>query len=65
METITADRSLTRHELADRYSLPVKIPALGHEGHRTTVCKFGRRYLLSDVNDWEREQFDKSKRDWA
>jgi hypothetical protein len=27
METITADGWLTRQELTDRYSLPVKVPA--------------------------------------
>jgi len=66
METITGDRWLTRQELADRYSLPVKTPA-----QRATKGigppKFGRTspYFLNDVIDWEREQFDKPKRDGA
>jgi hypothetical protein len=67
METITGDRWLTRQELADRYSLPVKTPAHGlrrASDHRTQ-SSVGRPYFLSDVIDWDREQFDKPKRDRA
>jgi hypothetical protein len=57
METITADRWLTRQELADRHSLPVKTPALWTtKGIGPPYGKFGKhvRYPLSDVIDWER-----------
>ena len=56
METITADRWLTRRERADRYSLPVKIPAQwSTKGVGPPYAKSGRcvRYLLSNVIDWE------------
>jgi hypothetical protein len=60
METITGDRWLTRRELADRYSLPVKTPAeWATKGTGPPYAKFGRhvRYRLSDVIAWEKEQF--------
>jgi hypothetical protein len=68
METITGDRWLTRQELADRYSLPVKTPAQwATKGIGPPHATFGRTspYFLSDVIDWEREQFDTPKRDRA
>ena len=43
METITGDRWLTRQELADRYSLPVKTPAQwATKGIGPPYAKFGR-----------------------
>lgn len=59
------DKWLTRQELADRYGLPVKTPAeWASKGTGPRYAKFGRhvRYLLSDVMDWEREQFAEEKR---
>ncbi|SHU25997.1 Helix-turn-helix domain [Mycobacteroides abscessus subsp. bolletii] len=56
---------LTRQELADRYGVPVKTPAeWASKGTGPRYAKFGRhvRYLLSDVMDWERQQFADEKR---
>ena len=68
METITGDRWLSRQELADRYGSPVKTPSQwATKGIGPPYAKFGRTspYFLSDVIDWDREQFDKPKRDRA
>ena len=59
---------LSRQELADRYGVPVKTPAEGaSRGTGPRYAKFGRhvRYRLSDVIDWEREQFPREKRSTA
>lgn len=56
---------LTRQELADRYGVPVKTPAeWASKGTGPRYAKFGLhvRYLLSDVMDWERQQFADEKR---
>jgi hypothetical protein len=58
MEMITADGWLTRQELTDPYSFPVKVPPQwATKGSGPPYGEFrGRvRYLLSDVIDWERE----------
>lgn len=60
-----SDKWLTRRELADRYGLPVKTPAeWASKGTGPRYAKFGRhvRYRLSDVIDWEEDQFAPSKR---
>jgi predicted DNA-binding transcriptional regulator AlpA len=65
MDENTVDKWLTRQELADRYGLPMKTPAeWASKGTGPRYAKFGRhvRYLLSDVMDWEREQFAAEKR---
>jgi hypothetical protein len=65
MHENTDDKWLTRHELADRYRLPVKTPAeWASKATGPRYAKFGRhvRYLLSDVLDWERKQFTEDKR---
>jgi hypothetical protein len=57
METITADRWLTRQDLADRYSLPVKTPAQRAAtgiGHRMQSSVGTSPDFLSDVINWER-----------
>ena len=59
---------LSRQELADRYGVPVKTPAeWASKGTGPRYAKFGRhvRYRLSDVIDWEREQFPREKRSTA
>jgi len=56
METINADQWLTRRELTDRYSWPVKVPAQwSTKGVGPPYAKSGRcvRYLLNNVIDWE------------
>jgi len=68
MEHRTEDRWLSRQELADRYGVPVKTPAeWASKGTGPRYAKFGRhvRYRLSDVIDWEREQFPREKRSTA
>jgi predicted DNA-binding transcriptional regulator AlpA len=68
MENRTEDRWLSRQELADRYGVPVKTPAeWASKGTGPRYAKFGRhvRYRLSDVIDWEREQFPRAKRSTA
>ena len=62
------NRWLSRQELADRYGVPVKTPAeWASKGTGPRYAKFGRhvRYRLSDVIDWEREQFPREKRSTA
>ena len=68
MENNTDDKWLTRQELADRYGLPVKTPAeWASKGTGPRYAKFGRhvRYRLSDVIDWEQEQFTSRRRHTA
>lgn len=60
MDQNTDDRWLSRQQLADRYSLPVKTPAeWASKGTGPPYAKFGKhvRYRLSDVIAWERRQF--------
>src|SRR5690242_315850 len=64
MEDYTDDKWITRQELADRYGVPVKTPAeWASKGTGPRYAKFGRhvRYRLSDVIDWERQQFAKDR----
>lgn len=68
MEANEKGKRLNRPELADRYDVPVKTPAeWASKGTVPRYGKFGKHvpYLLSDVVAWEREQFDKPKRDLA
>ena len=68
MEPGTEDKLLSRRELAERYGVPVKTPAeWASKGTGPRYAKFGRhvRYRLSDVIDWEREQFPREKRSSA
>lgn len=68
MEPGTEDKWLNRRELAERYGVPVKTPAeWASKGTGPRYAKFGRhvRYRLSDVIDWEREQFPREKRSSA
>lgn len=68
MDPNVDERWLSRQELADRYSVPVKTPAgWASKGAGPRYAKFGKhvRYLLSDVIAGEREQFDKHHRDSA
>jgi predicted DNA-binding transcriptional regulator AlpA len=68
MEENTADRWLSRQELAERYGLPVKTPAeWACKGTGPRYAKFGKhvRYRLSDVMSWESEQFADNKRNTA
>lgn len=68
MEPGTEDKWLSRRELAERYGVPVKTPAeWASKGTGPRYAKFGRhvRYRLSDVIDWEREQFPREKRSSA
>jgi hypothetical protein len=65
METITGDRWLSRRELADRYSLPVKIPAeWATKGTGPPCAKFGRhvRCRLSDVIASKKARFADHRR---
>lgn len=65
MNEISDDRWITRQDLADRYGVPVKTPAeWASKGTGPRYAKFGRhvRYRLSDVIDWEREQFADERR---
>lgn len=60
MHENTDDKWLTRQDLADRYGLPVKTPAeWASKGTGPRYAKLGRhvRYRLSDVIDWECQQF--------
>ncbi len=66
MEEISPDVWISRQELADRYGVPVKTPAQwASKGTGPRYARFGRhvRYRLSDVLDWEREQFTERKRE--
>ena len=68
MEDYTADKWITRHELADRYGLPVKTPAeWASKGTGPRYAKFRRhvRYRLSDVFEWERQQYAEANRNTA
>jgi hypothetical protein len=68
MEQSTHDRWISRQELADRYSLPVKTPAeWASKGTGPPYAKFGRhvRYRLSDVIAWEAKQLTADDRDSA
>lgn len=65
MDEISPDVWISRQELADRYGVPVKTPAQwASKGTGPRYARFGRhvRYRLSDVLDWEREQFTERKR---
>jgi predicted DNA-binding transcriptional regulator AlpA len=55
------ERWLSRHELADRYDLPVKTLAQwASKGTGPRYARMGRhvRYRLSDVIAWESGRFD-------
>jgi hypothetical protein len=55
----SAERWISRQELADRYGVPVKTPAVwASKGTGPPFARFGRhvRYRLCDVIAWEREQ---------
>jgi len=65
MDSHTGDQWITRQELAERYGLPVKTPAQwASKGTGPRYARFGRhvRYRLSDVVDWEAQQFADGKR---
>ena len=65
MDSHTGDQWITRQELAERYGLPVKTPAQwASKGTGPRYARFGRhvRYRLSDVVDWEAQQFAVAKR---
>jgi predicted DNA-binding transcriptional regulator AlpA len=65
MDSHTIDQWITRQELAERYGLPVKTPAQwASKGTGPRYARFGRhvRYRLSDVVDWEAQQFADAKR---
>jgi len=65
MDSNTGDHWITRQELAERYGLPVKTPAQwASKGTGPRYARFGRhvRYRLSDVVDWEAQQFADLKR---
>jgi predicted DNA-binding transcriptional regulator AlpA len=65
MDSNTGDQWITRQELAERYGLPVKTPAQwASKGTGPRYARFGRhvRYRLSDVVDWEAQQFADAKR---
>lgn len=60
------ERWLSRQELADRYGVPVKTPAVwASKGTGPPFARFGRhvRYRLSDVLAWESEQLRKARHD--
>jgi hypothetical protein len=60
--------SLSRQELADRYGVPVKTPAeWASQGTGPRYAKFGRhvRYRLSNVIDWEQQQYPRENRSTA
>jgi predicted DNA-binding transcriptional regulator AlpA len=68
MEANAEDRWLSRQELADRYGVPVKTPAVwASKGTGPRYAKFGRhvRYRLSDVIDWESMRFAENNRSSA
>jgi predicted DNA-binding transcriptional regulator AlpA len=68
MDNNPDDRWLSRQELANRYALPVKTPAeWASKGTGPPYAKFGRhvRYRLSDVIDWEKQQYAKDGRNSA
>ena len=65
MDSHTSDQWITRQELAESYGLPVKTPAQwASKGTGPRYARFGRhvRYRLSDVVDWEAQQFAVAKR---
>jgi predicted DNA-binding transcriptional regulator AlpA len=65
VDSNTGDQWITRQELAERYGLPVKTPAeWASKGTGPRYARFGRhvRYRLSDVVDWEAQQFADAKR---
>ena len=65
MDSHTGDQWITRQERAERYGLPVKTPAQwASKGTGPRYARFGRhvRYRLSDVVDWEAQQFAVAKR---
>ncbi|AKK30466.1 AlpA family transcriptional regulator [Mycobacterium sp. EPa45] len=58
------ERWISRQELADRYGVPVKTPAVwASKGAGPPFARFGRhvRYRLSDVIAWEIEQLSKAR----
>jgi predicted DNA-binding transcriptional regulator AlpA len=68
MEDRIEDQWLTRRELVERYGVPVKTPAeWASKGTGPRYAKIGRhvRYRLSDVIDWECQQFPCQKRSTA
>lgn len=61
----TSDRWISRQELADRYGVPVKTPAVwASNGTGPPFARFGRyvRYRLSDVLAWESERLNETDR---
>jgi hypothetical protein len=61
-----AERWISRQELADRFGVPVKTPAVwASKGTGPPYARFGRhvRYRLSDVIAWEIEQLAKAHHD--
>ncbi|WP_328518102.1 helix-turn-helix transcriptional regulator [Mycolicibacterium arseniciresistens] len=61
----TSDRWISRQELADRYGVPVKTPAVwASKGTGPPFARFGRhvRYRLSDVLAWESERLNETDR---
>jgi predicted DNA-binding transcriptional regulator AlpA len=65
MQEDSADRWISREELAERYGVPVKTPAeWASKGTGPRYAKFGRhvRYRLGDVIDWEQRRLTEQKR---
>ena len=65
MEANAEDRWLSRQELADRYGVPVKTPAVwASKGTGPRYAKFGRhvRYRLSDLNAFLRVRSEPIRR---
>jgi predicted DNA-binding transcriptional regulator AlpA len=61
----SADKWISRQELAERYGVPVKTPAeWASKGTGPRYAKFGRhvRYRLGDVIEWEQRRLVEQQR---
>lgn len=61
MKTSTAERILSRQEVADRYGVPVQtVSAWKQRGYGPRSFRVGKytRYRLADVIEWEEAQLD-------
>jgi predicted DNA-binding transcriptional regulator AlpA len=61
----SADKWISRQELAERYGVPVKTPAeWASKGTGPRYAKFGRhvRYRLGDVIEWEQRRLVEKQR---
>jgi excisionase family DNA binding protein len=65
MQENSADKWISRQELAERLGVPVKTPGeWASKGSGPRYAKFGRhvRYRLGDVIDWEQRRLAEQRR---